>query len=208
MRLKYLAGPKTGGAWSHSPPRLLGWSRTAALWAFAIVALLAGCASSSTPTSAASGNGSKSGGSTTTTAHTVASSILIPVPDGALQGYVHTEGTWAIKPQFELAGNFSEGLAPVYVNGKWGYINQAGQFAIKPQYYEAHSFQNGLALVATKPQDWLNMYGRPLGTGYGWIDKTGKSSSLRLGTWQTVSPRDLPWSRSGLPRTRRGPSAS
>jgi hypothetical protein len=87
-----------------------------------------------------------------------------------LWGYIHADGTWAIKAQFEAAWSFSEGLAPVEVNGKWGYINQSGQFVIKPQYVEAYYFQNGLARVATK--SLLALGG--VGTAFGWIDKTGK----------------------------------
>jgi hypothetical protein len=35
-------------------------------------------------------------------------------------GYIDRDGTFAIKPQFNGADPFSEGLAPVQINGKWG----------------------------------------------------------------------------------------
>lgn len=109
----------------------------------AIIALLAGCGSGS---------------------------AIVPAPAGNLWGYIHTDGAWAIKAQFEKAGYFSDGLAPVEVGGKWGYINQAGQMVIKPQFTAANHFHDGLARVATKPD--VTKAGPA--AGYGWIGKTGK----------------------------------
>src|SRR5208282_1048765 len=74
-----------------------------------------------------------------------------------------------IKPQFEDAEEFSEGLAAVNIEmkdkekGKWGFIDKTGKFAIKPQFNDA-SFSllsDGLAPVET-------------GGKYGFIDRTGK----------------------------------
>jgi hypothetical protein len=36
-----------------------------------------------------------------------------------------------IKPQFDMAGDFSEGLAQVKIGNKWGYIDKTGRFAIR-----------------------------------------------------------------------------
>ena len=66
-----------------------------------------------------------------------------------------------IKPQYQLAFDFSDGLAPVKIKNKWGYINKAGEIAIKPQFKSAYEFQNGLAMVETA-------------RGKGYIDRTGK----------------------------------
>lgn len=85
-------------------------------------------------------------------------------------GYIDAAGKWMIQPQFDLAGDFSEGLAPVLVNDKWGYIDQAGAFVVPPIYEEAYQFQNGLARVATKPSPRRAYV---TASGYGWIDKTG-----------------------------------
>jgi hypothetical protein len=59
-------------------------------------------------------------------------------------GYIDNAGKIVIKPQFDEAWNFSEGLAPVRVDDKWGedyivhgntdkwgYINKAGRFVWK-----------------------------------------------------------------------------
>ena len=37
---------------------------------------------------------------------------------------------YAIKPQFEDARFFSEGLASVKIEGRWGYIDKTGQYVI------------------------------------------------------------------------------
>lgn len=107
------------------------------------------------------------------------SDALYRAPDGAKWGYIHSDGTWAIKPIYDDAAQFSEGLAVVEIGGKWGYINQRGQMVIQPQYTDAYSFRDGLARVATKEgASDTNLSG---GTGYGWIDKTGKFVISR--TW-------------------------
>jgi hypothetical protein len=66
-----------------------------------------------------------------------------------------------IKPQFEVAFPFHDGLAPVKVDYKWGYIFTTGQFAVWPKYDGAHSFSEGLAMIR-------------VGRATGYIDKTGR----------------------------------
>ncbi|MCC6536733.1 MAG: WG repeat-containing protein [Bryobacterales bacterium] len=65
-----------------------------------------------------------------------------------------------IKPQFQHAGIFSSGLAPVAMGKEpgspKGYIDHAGRFAIAPRFFWAGSFANGLAA-----------------TNHGFIDTTG-----------------------------------
>ncbi|MCC5627771.1 WG repeat-containing protein [Nostoc sphaeroides CHAB 2801] len=65
-----------------------------------------------------------------------------------------------MKPQFEEAKFFSQGLAAVRIGGKFGYINIKGVFIIQPQFDEAECFYGGLASVEIG------------GEGY-CIDKTG-----------------------------------
>ena len=46
--------------------------------------------------------------------------------------YIDKTGKYVINPQFDSAGNFSEGLAPVRIGddktGKWGCIDKTGKF--------------------------------------------------------------------------------
>lgn len=41
-------------------------------------------------------------------------------------GFYDADGDEVIAPRYEDAGTFSEGLAPVKLNGKWGYVNREG----------------------------------------------------------------------------------
>ncbi len=52
-----------------------------------------------------------------------------------------------IEPQFELAGPFSEELAPVRIDGKYGYIDEMGRLVIDPQFRRAGPFADGRAAV-------------------------------------------------------------
>jgi hypothetical protein len=61
---------------------------------------------------------------------------------------------------FERVRGFSEGLAPVRINGLWGYIDREGEWKIAPRFDNACSFSEGYAGVS------LNGYG-------GFINKEG-----------------------------------
>ena len=75
------------------------------------------------------------------------------------------EVQYAIKPQFEDARPFSEGLASVKIEGRWGYIDKTGEYVIRPQFDDVKlSFEDGLALVAI---------GRGEGK-WGYINKVGE----------------------------------
>ena len=78
------------------------------------------------------------------------SSGLMAVKRGGLWGFdlsgvYHLE---PIPPQFTAVRDFSEGLAPVQVDGgKWGYIDQRGQMVIAPQFDAAFGHADGIAGV-------------------------------------------------------------
>lgn len=92
-------------------------------------------------------------------------------------GGLPCDGERRVAPQTGSSQEFSEGLAPVQVDGKFGYIRKDGCFAIAPKYYMALPFREGVAWVVTqKPL-------RPLGKGeYGvalfgevtFVDLSGK----------------------------------
>lgn len=62
--------------------------------------------------------------------------------------------TFAIKPRFEYAGQFSEGVACVREGGRRFYIDKSGKQVTKPLSYDScYPFSNGLARV-TKQGKW------------------------------------------------------
>jgi len=79
---------------------------------------------------------------------------------GIKYGYVDKTGKMVIKPQFDKAGDFHEGLAYA-CNSKCGYINKIGKFVISPQFDTAENFSEGLAALEINKK-------------WGYIDKTGK----------------------------------
>ena len=85
----------------------------------------------------------------------------VATPGNAKWGYLDKTGKWAIKPSFEIASDFSEGLAAVEVSVgkepgqkepiyKWGYIDHSGNFAIRPEFDGAMPFRNGIAVVSVR----------------------------------------------------------
>ena len=73
-------------------------------------------------------------------------------------------GLVVINPQFDRAGEFSEGLARVLVGddktGKWGFINKHGDYLVQSQFDRVDKFSEGLAAVL-------------IGGKWGFIDKQG-----------------------------------
>jgi len=67
--------------------------------------------------------------------------------DNIREGYIDSQGNIVIPPAFEVAGYFSEDLAPVRVDNKWGYIDTQGKIVIPPQFDSAGAFSGGLAPV-------------------------------------------------------------
>ncbi|MBN1819151.1 MAG: WG repeat-containing protein [Prolixibacteraceae bacterium] len=60
-------------------------------------------------------------------------------------GYINKKGELVIDYQFDVASNFSEGLAPISKGGKWGFIGADGKIKINPQFEFVSNFSNGLA---------------------------------------------------------------
>jgi hypothetical protein len=83
--------------------------------------------------------------------------------DNEVWGFIDKAGKWVIRPAYEEAYDFSEGLAPVKVNKKWGYVNKDGKMVIKPQNTYGFGFNEGLALILPE-EDKMH---------FGYIDKTG-----------------------------------
>lgn len=62
-------------------------------------------------------------------------------------GFIDKTSKEIIKPLFEEASGFSEGLAAVQIRGKWGGIDKTGQVMIKSQYDVINSFSEGVAVA-------------------------------------------------------------
>jgi hypothetical protein len=76
-------------------------------------------------------------------------------------GFVNKQGKVVISYKYEIAGEFSEGLAIVAIGNKAGYINKTGKVVIPLQYDGVFPFKNGFAVVMIDSKRGL-------------IDKTGK----------------------------------
>jgi hypothetical protein len=62
-------------------------------------------------------------------------------------GYINELGLEMIKPVFDEASLFADGLAVVSSNNKYGYINKAGKTIVDFQFEDAEPFRNDCAIV-------------------------------------------------------------
>lgn len=71
---------------------------------------------------------------------------LIPVMMEDKWGYIDTKGKVIIKPEFEFAYHFSDGLAKVGNGNAYGFINKKGEYVIQPgtNSYGGPYFSEGL----------------------------------------------------------------
>ena len=90
---------------------------------------------------------------------------LIQIKKNDLYGYANAAGEIVITPQYEMAGDFSEGLARVDIERedeiKSGFINEAGTIVIEPLFSDAKDFHEGLAAVQLEEK-------------WGFINKSGE----------------------------------
>lgn len=100
------------------------------------------------------------------------SQTVIPFQDeDEFYGLKDDKGNIVLAPEYDLIGDFAEGLAYVMKDDKVGYINKKGEIVIPIQYDLAFSFSDGMAAV-NKGGKWvLNSF---QGGKWGFIDKTGK----------------------------------
>jgi hypothetical protein len=92
---------------------------------------------------------------------------LFPVKVGSKYGYINREGKIVVPPQYEYAGPFSEGLAPVNIgggnkvdfmgkpfDGVWGFIDEKGDIVLNPVYdfvyfdFTTPGFEEGKCIVS------------------------------------------------------------
>jgi hypothetical protein len=78
---------------------------------------------------------------------------LAPARSGAngKWGYLNAKGEWAIKPEFENARGFEDGLASVTVGERQGLIDRYGKLVVNPQFYQVFGVSEGYAIVSSGP---------------------------------------------------------
>jgi hypothetical protein len=63
-------------------------------------------------------------------------------------GYLHkASGKYLWPGRFQDASTFSQGFAPVKIDGKWGYIDRAGRIIVEPVYDAAFPFRGRYAVI-------------------------------------------------------------
>jgi len=77
-----------------------------------------------------------------------AASVLFPVQQDSLWGFINPRGDLVIEPRFDRAWRFSDGHALVRVDGQYGFIDSTGTLAVAPRFADAWHFSEGLAPVA------------------------------------------------------------
>lgn len=73
--------------------------------------------------------------------------MLYPIVQDDQYGFICPDGSVAIRPCYQSAMTFSEGLAGIQSDGKWGFINLTGDVVIEPRFESCRPFAHGLALV-------------------------------------------------------------
>ncbi len=83
-------------------------------------------------------------------------------------GFMDSLGKMVLESQFEGAGQFKHGLAPVKKNGLWGYINRKGEVVIPFQFKDAEPFSDDPILAPVEDNNELSE------KNWGYIDQKGE----------------------------------
>lgn len=75
---------------------------------------------------------------------------LFPIKEYGKWGYINANGKKIIQCQFDWAGKFSEGLAPILKDTLYGFIDTLGKVIIEPKFYRVEHFSDGLCYVTLK----------------------------------------------------------
>lgn len=95
-----------------------------------------------------------------------AKTALYPFSKNGKWGYMDAKGNVLVKPQYDYAEQFSDGLGLVRLEGKYGYIDGNGKISIPIKYDSATSFQNGNAVVSLykdKDDEYISYWIKPNG---------------------------------------------
>lgn len=72
---------------------------------------------------------------------------LYPIKVRNKWGYINAKGDTYIKPMYDMAEQFYEGLAIVGIDGKYGFINKMGELIIDAIFEDAYQINEGHAVV-------------------------------------------------------------
>lgn len=109
--------------------------------------------------------------------------IGFPIVEDGKWGYINAKGQLVIRPQFDAAERFSEGLAAVKVERGWFYINTKGKQVIPPRFEKAGAFSEGFALARLPSGYWevLSRQGKSVGTMT--FDPIGRKGGINISTF-------------------------
>lgn len=101
--------------------------------------------------------------------------FLFPIIVQGKYGYINQLGDVVIKPQFDVAKKFSEGLARVKLDGKWGFVDESGYLAIKPFYELKSSEEDNLRyLDFHEDKAAFSISGEKSSRKWGYLNKQGE----------------------------------
>jgi predicted DNA-binding WGR domain protein len=113
---------------------------------------------------------------------------------GGKWGFIDRNGKISIKPKYEDARSFSNGLAAVKINGKWGYINKKGKLVIKSNFTSGNSFSEGMAIFENKDSEGKTKYGYVDTKGIVMVDPVfAEAKDFKDGVAPVCPINDLNW---------------
>lgn len=68
-----------------------------------------------------------------------------PAKAGTVSGFIHANGEWILKTQYDFCYQYTDGVARVYKDGKWGYIDETGTELVPPTFADCGEYHNGRA---------------------------------------------------------------
>jgi hypothetical protein len=99
-------------------------------------------------------------------------------------GFIDKKGELLIPARFEVAQDFSEGVAAVSLDfsrtRKFGYINRSGDWEIEPRFNVAETFSEGLAVVEINGRLVENQI---VDQAWGYIDRSGQLKIPAVYKW-------------------------
>lgn len=115
---------------------------------------------------------------------------LFPAKSKGAFGFVNSDGTWVIKPQYAETSLFSEKIAGYRSTQNWGLLSESGDLIGTATWDEIKPFQQGIAIAKSSGKYYLlNSIGNSINSegfddifrttdGYFLVEKSGKAGLL------------------------------